>query len=731
MKTERIILTTCGNDCGASCILYVEVDAGGIPKNITTQTEVTKNGKPPLTACVRGLSKLKSVYHKDRLLYPLIRKGPRGKNDSFQQVDWDEALDLIAEKLGQTKKEFGNQAILGLAQEVTLHAALHNPRGLTKRFLNYFGGHVETIGHLSAYAAEGMTIATYGDVLIDHPKSDILNTNLILLWDSNPLVTRRGASATYYLREAKNKGIKIIVVDPVKTRTAEFANEWIPIRPGTDSAMLLAMAYTIINENLHDTKFLEKHTHGFQVFADYLTGKEDGCVKDPKWAEGICGVPAEKISALAIAYANAKPALLYPGWAAQRDYRGEQYIRAAMMLPILTGNIGIPGGGPAGVNFGSQITLPPRSIPRPNAPPRYPFDGALAIPHNETGILIPVNQWVDYVLDNIGTEREIKFIYSASGNLLNQTGDANKAIKAFESADFIVQHELFMTPTAKYADIILPVSSFMERTDLFEDFCWYEPYYIYQPKIIEPRGESKTDLEMLTLLAERLGFVDKFNPKYKLANAGEMEWLTEFIGESEMPGFTIENLQKEGIYWPETPDSLPFERQVKHGEPFATPTGKIEIFSKAMAEANIKNAPPIPKWIDDSEIPDWDIGAWPLRMISPPSLFRTNSTFSNIEISSAESEPYIFINVQDAKKRNIKESDRVKVFNEVGSTEALARVGDNIIEGCVALPQGRWFELDNFGHDTNGSANILTKTTATPYVGAFAVNTCFVEIIKK
>ncbi len=736
---DETVLTTCQDDCGARCKLFVHMDDDGIPQKITTeQGGLGGNGEhPALTACTRGIKgQLKKFHHPNRLKYPLMRKnGPRGKENSFERVSWDEALDVISEKILETKENHGYKSIMGLGQEVNLHAALNTPRGLIKRFFSTFGGCVETTGHYSARAAEIMSEITYGTPITDHPSEDWLNSDLLIFWGANPLVSQHGVTSQHAFPKAVRQGIKTVVVDPRESKTAKRAHEWIPIIPGSDTAMLLAMAHEIIDQDLHDTEFIKQNTHGFEEYRKYLFGEEDGQVKNTDWAEEKCGVSSEKISELAKEYGEADAAGLYPGWSIQRQYRGEQAARAAMMLPSITGNVGIPGGGNGGVNFAAKITLPPDSIPRPYEPPRQIFDGSFEIPKNENGLCIEVAEWADYILDNKGTEDEIKLIYNVAGNYLNQHGNVEKAVEAWTSADFIVQHEQFMSPTAKHADVVLPVCTMFERRGINEDWVWKGgEFFMYCPKFIEPKWESKSDFAIFTLLAQKLGIVNDFNPKHELEDFGEEAWLREFVDEAEFEGFDFEEFKENGIFWPDKhihSDALPFEKQVKEGEPYNTPSGKIEISSQKLEDSEEENTPSIPRWIEDSDIPGWDTDEYPVRLITSANKYRTNSTFANVDINPQERKPRIYINEKDAEKRDIEDGDKVRVFNDIGASMAIAQVSDEIIEGCAYLPQGRWFEKDEESNvDLNGSSNNLTRSTTTPYSNATTVNTSYVDFEK-
>ncbi|MHA2400412.1 MAG: molybdopterin-dependent oxidoreductase, partial [Promethearchaeota archaeon] len=336
-----------------------------------------------------------------------------------------------------------------------------------------------------------------------------------------------------WLAKAREKGIKIINIDPIFTDSAAvLANQWIPIRPGTDAAMLNAMAYVIISENLQDQPFIDKYTVGFEKYKAYLMGDDDGIPKTPQWAEEITTVPAEIIISLAREYATNKPAALMAGWGPARTARGEIYSRAANILCTITGNIGIRGGYASGfmrayysretvssdkkkksgpISDKEREQMKKKQTPRGNpvdwgAPPRKDSLYKLRGGTNPASTRIHFNEYYDAILQGKkgGYPADLKMAYIAAENRLNQYSNVNKGIKALKSLEFIVVHEQFMTPTAKFADILFPVNTFMERNDVAVPWLG-SPYYIYLNKAIDSLYESKSDLEICKGLAKKLG----------------------------------------------------------------------------------------------------------------------------------------------------------------------------------------------------------------------------------
>ncbi|MFW9901253.1 MAG: molybdopterin-dependent oxidoreductase, partial [Candidatus Thorarchaeota archaeon] len=333
----KIINTGCCHDCGGRCVLRAHVKNGKI-----IRLETDNGEEPQLRACLRGRAYRQRVYSDERLRYPLRRVGERGEG-VFERISWDEALDEVASKIKEVKKKFGNSAILlvpgggnqGMLHGIVSHALM----------LHQFGGYTRMWGAPSYEGALFASMATYGTMMTGNAREDLLNSKFIILWGWNPANTIWDPGTSLWLATAREKGIKIVVIDPIFTDSAAvLADDWIPIRPGTDTAMLIAMAYVIITENLHDRVFIEKYTVGFDKYKDYVLGISDGEPKTPQWAEKITKIPSETIANLAREYATIKPAALVAGWGPARTMFGEQYSRAANVLCAITGNIGINGG---------------------------------------------------------------------------------------------------------------------------------------------------------------------------------------------------------------------------------------------------------------------------------------------------------------------------------------------------------------------------------------------------
>ena len=722
---DKIEYTTCSSHCGGSCLLKVYVKDG-----VITRIETDDGHEIQMRACLKGRAQRQRVYAPDRLQYPLKRTGARGEG-KFERVSWDEALDIVAAELKRVRKEHGPSAIVYWVSGGD-QGIVHDTWSRMSRLLCLSGGFSQPWGVHSYEGGIFAEIATYGSAWVSTTRDDLLRSRLIILWGWNPIDTVCDTNTSWYLTQARESGIRIISIDPRHTdTTAIFADQWIPIRPGTDTAMLIAMAYVIIDENLQDQAFLDKYTVGFDVFKEYVTGIEDGIPKTPQWAEGITRVPVEVIRKLAREYATTKPAALMAGIAAGRTAYGEQYHRAAITLAAMTGNIGIAGGSAAGrawsihvplYRMGSAMSVPPNPV---DAELGMPKDKLLARNFYVYGTgNVNVFRMTDAILKGKagGYPADYKMLYVSNANIVNQWPNTNRTVKALEKLEFIVVEEQFMTATARYADIVLPTTTIFERNDI--TIGVHPPFLGCRNKAIEPLYESKPQLQIANELAAKLGLAD-YNDKT------DDEWVKEIVKGSDVTDY--EDFRKQGIHRIKLEEPyVAFSQEIQDPDNhrFGTPSGKIEIFSQQIADLGNPKLPPIPKYVEPWEsVNDPLASKYPLQLITTHCKRRAHTQFETVPWLR-ELEPHaIRINSADSLTRGIKDGDLVKVFNDRGQIVLPAKVTERIMPGVVDLPQGAWFKPDKDGVDRGGCANVLTRDEPSP-AGAMPSNTCLVQVEK-
>ncbi|MFX0021878.1 MAG: molybdopterin-dependent oxidoreductase [Candidatus Hermodarchaeota archaeon] len=728
----QIVRTASTFDCGGRCPLRLHIKEGKI---IRVEGDDYEEKDEQLRTCLRCRALRQYVYHPDRLKYPLKRDGAKGTG-KFKRISWDTALNEIAEKLKEVKKIYGNSSIF-LVMGGGYQGAYHDGMFAMMRLLTQFGGYSTHYGNVSSEGAVYATQTQYTSPFVGHSRTDLLNSKLIIMWGWDPARMISGTDTIFNLIKAKEKGIKIICIDPRYSDSAVvLADQWIPIIPGTDTAMMVAMAYVMIKENLYDQEFLDKYTIGFEKFKEYVIGKEDGIPKTPEWAASITSVPAETIIDLSREYAITKPSALMDCQGPARSAIGELYNRCAMTLTAMTGNVGKHGGSAAGglmgIPYGHMFfasRIPP--------PYRNPVESGLKSVRGSLDLQLRfqarchTNKIFDAILKGKegGYPFDVKFAWFVNNNFLNQLGNANKSAEALKNLDYMVVADLWLTPTAKYADIILPVTSIAEKSDLLRP--WPSgPYFLCANQAIEPIGECKSDLRIAEELADKLG-LEEFEKYPDEKNA--FRFLVKLREDTRKNIRDINKFRQDGIFRLKLEEPyVAFKEQIEdiENKPFKTPSGKIEIYSKRIADLNDPENPPIPKYMERWEGRyDPLIKKYPLQLLSPHPKNRVHSELYLVEWLK-EVEPHVaWINPLDAKSRGIKDGDEILVFNDRGKLTIKAWLTERIIPGVICIFEGTWYNPDKKGIDRGGCVNTLTNDAYSPG-GASALNSCLVEIKK-
>lgn len=520
---DKVVWGACSVNCGSRCALRLHVRDDEVYWVETDNTGEDVYGNHQVRACLRGRSIRRRINHPDRLNYPMKRVGKRGEG-KFERITWEEALDTIAASLKSVVEKYGNEAVYinyssGIVGGNITRSSPY--ASLVARLMNCYGGF---LSHYGTYSTAQIACAmpyTYGSN-DGNSTSDIENTKLVVMFGNNPAETRMsGGGITYYLEQARERSnARMIVIDPRYTDTAAGReDEWIPIRPGTDAALVAGIAWVLINENLVDQPFLDKYCVGYDEktlpegapvnghYKAYILGQgDDKTAKTPEWASRITGIPADRIIKLAREIGSAKPAYICQGWGPQRQANGEQTSRAIAMLPILTGNVGINGG-----NSGARESTYTITIER------------MPLPENPVKTQISCFSWTDAIVrgpemtalrDGVrGKDKldvPIKFIWNYAGNtIINQHSDINKThdiLQDESKCETIVVIDNFMTSSAKYADIVLPDLMTVEQEDIIpNDYAGNMGYLIFLQPVTAPKFERKPIYWIMSEVAKRLG----------------------------------------------------------------------------------------------------------------------------------------------------------------------------------------------------------------------------------
>lgn len=636
-ERNGVFPSVCSLDCPDQCGLLLHKKDGKIVK-------IDGDPNHPVTKgniCNKVRNMAARLYDDKRLKYPLKRIGAKGEG-KFERISWEEAIETITSRWKELIQTDGPESILPYSFYGNMGRL--NAEGMDRRFFHRLGASQLDRTICSSAGSEGYKY-TMGASLGTDPE-DTIHSKLIIFWGINAVSTNMHQVAL--AQKARKNGAKIVVIDVHKNQTGRLADWFIPILPGTDSALALGMMHILFAEDLVDTSFLQTYTVGHEELRKHVVQY------DPVTVSGITGVPVEDIYQLARMYGKTSPSFIRIGNGPQHHDNGGMCIRTISCLPALTGQWLVKGGGAIKGNS-AYLAHNAASLQRPD------------LLENKKTRVINMNLLGQALLE---LDPPVKSLYVYGTNPAVVAPDGNKVRKGLGREDlFLVVHDLFLTETAAYADLVLPATSSFENTDFYTSY-WHHYIQIQQP-VIERYGESKSNVEVFKLLAKEMGFEDS------IFQQTEAELIAEALDHPNNPyldGINYETLVEKqfvkAIVKPLFPGKLP------------TPSGKIELYSKKMEDDGY---PPLPTYTPLAEDEKF-----PYLFIPAPNHNFLNSTFSNNEKHiSLEKEPRVHINIQDATSAGIKDGDLVRVWNHRGECELKAAVGENVLPGVV-VTQGLW-----------------------------------------
>jgi trimethylamine-N-oxide reductase (cytochrome c) len=696
------------------------------------------------------------TYDKTRIDYPMVRKSYlenwqsgetkpelRGK-EPYVRTDWDTALQLTAKAILDTIDKGGNEAIFSSSYGGWSHAGVFRPNVLQGRLFNLFGGNTNTVGDWSAGASQISLPHIIGDMEVYSAQTawEVIRdeTEVFVLVGCDPIKNNRieyrvadhGMYAPW--ENIRDAGVKFISINPQRTATDDYLNaEWIRIVPNTDVALFSAMAFHVLEKGLDDKAYMAKYTVGSDKWIAYIKGETDGTPKTPVWAAAITGMSEQQITDLAELLATSKTEIA-GAWSLQRAQHGEMTHWAIVNFAALTGKIGKPG---QGVGFSWHYGN--GGMPQGgNATP-----AGLSQGRNTVKTICPASR-ITEMLENPGMEfthngstkvyPDIKMIYNAGNNFMSHQQDTNRLIRALQKVDTIVSQDVWWTAATRWADIVLPASSTLERDDITSGGTYSNDRVYAMKKVIEPVGESRSDYEIFLALAELLVLDAQFSDgveymdhiKAAYARSGATESFEEFWekGYARMP------VPPEARKWVRHSDFY----ADPEANPLHTVTGKIEMFCETIAKMNLDDCPGMPVWMEPAEYLG-NAKDGQLHVVSPHPWFRLHSQMANSErlraLYMVQGREPVRINSQDAADRGIADGDLVELYNERGTVIAGAVVSDEIMPGVVSIYEGGWPQLDSKGRCNSGLVNFITSTRRSSGLSqATSANTCLVSMRK-
>jgi biotin/methionine sulfoxide reductase len=668
-----------------------------------------------------------------------LDNGPASRNrrgrEPFVPVSWSEATSLVAAEIERIRRDHGNSAIFGGSYGWASAGRFHHAQSQLHRFLNLCGGYTRSVNTHSYAAAEVVLphiIGGHDGLDRNHtPWTTIAeHTTLFVAFGGLPSKNAQVSAGGVALHTVKGRlaacrNTAFVGISPLGSDLDGVPGaEWLAIRPNTDTAMMMGIAHTLVAEDLHDRQFLTRYTTGFDVFLSYLLGESDGTPKDAAWAAPICGIPENAIKALARRMARERT-MISVAWSLQRASHGEQPLWMAITLAAMLGQIGLPGGG---FGFGYADSNRIGFARSPFSWPAFPQG------RNPVSDFIPVARVADMLLNpgapfdyNGGAYLypDIRMVYWAGGNPFHHQQDINKLVHAWRRPETVIAHEPWWNPLARHADIVLPCATTLERNDL--GIARDEAHLFAMHRAVPPFGEARSDYDILAGIAGKLGFGEAFTE-----GRDEMGWVRHMYGEArevaQMHGLDLPDFDR---FWSKGDIRLPDAEEPHNlfdtfradplANPLATPSGKIEIHSKAVAGFGYEDCPGHPVWLAPLE---WLGGAkakrFPLHLVSNQPTTRLHSQLDNGRVSReskiADREP-ARLHPHDAQARGIRDGDVIRLFNDRGACLAGAVLSDQVMPGTVQLSTGAWYDPDDPDAerplDRHGNANVLTLDRAT------------------
>ncbi|AUQ52434.1 Anaerobic dehydrogenase, typically selenocysteine-containing (plasmid) [Phaeobacter inhibens] len=691
-----------------------------------------------------------------RITAPMVRKswleggpgtaGDKRGSDAFVEVSWAEANRLVAAELTRVRSTHGNRAIYAGSYGWASAGRFHHAQSQLKRFLNCIGGYTGSKNTYSFAAAEVLVphvLGTFRGHLDTTTSWESIasDCDLFVAFGGVPLkngqISQGGTGAHVQkggLLAAHKAGVKFVNISPLRADLLDRVNaDWLPIRPNTDVALMLSLAHVLLNEDLHDQAFLDRYTVGFARFADYLLGKTDGIPKSPEWAADICEIPADTIRDLARRMARSRT-MISTAWALTRQDHGEQPFWAAIALAAMLGQIGLPG---TGLGFGYSAM---NNTGLNRTPIHY---ASFPQGHNPVPDFIPVARVTDMLetpggkFDYDGASYkypDIRLVWWAGGNPFHHHQDLNRMRRAWAKPETIIANEWCWNALAKHADIVLPCTTPLERSDIA--LTPKDPYQVVMDQAIEPVGQARDDHEILRGIAAEMGVEEAFTEGRSPQDW--QRWIWE-VSRQQAAGQRVElpdweSLQRDGWVKVPVPDKptvmLDAFRTDPEANPLATPSGRIEIFSQTIADFGYDDCPGHPAWMEPTE---WLGAAAPddLHMISNQPRNKLHSQLDHGAVSQADRpkgvEP-MTMHPRDAAVRGLIEGQIVKIHNTRGACLAELRISDMIRPGAIQIATGAWLYSDG-DLCRRGNPNVLTRDKGTSRLAQGPVaHSCLVKV---